>query len=60
MHDIFFTSSGEKWPTLDKKIIYFSDVDLLKDILYPYDDSLIKSIPINQAPIKRTLVDTDS
>ena len=37
----------------------FLDVDLREDVLYPHDDPLVISVPINQALVKRTLVDTD-
>ena len=30
------------------------------NVLYPYDDALVISVPINQALVKRTLVDTRS
>ena len=40
--------------------MHFLDTDFRDDVLYPYDDPFVISVPINQALVRRTLVDIGS
>ena len=45
--EVFSTLLGEKCLTPSNEIMHFSDADIQENILYPDDDSLVISIPIN-------------
>ena len=55
---MFFAYSGGKHPFSLSKVVHFSNVDFCDVVLYHHDDLLVILVPINQALVRRTLVDT--